>query len=49
MASPRMLLKVAQIARMRVAGVKDVAIARALNITNSGLTAHFADAGLSRI
>jgi len=32
-----MLLKIAQIARMRTAGIKDVQIARALNITNSGL------------
>lgn len=36
-ASPRMMLKIAQIARMRIAGIKDTSIATHLNITNSGL------------
>lgn len=36
-ASSRLLLKMEQIARFRVAGAKDVAIARQLNLTNSGL------------
>jgi hypothetical protein len=37
MASSKMMMLVASIARMRVAGIKDIAIARALNYTNSGL------------
>jgi hypothetical protein len=37
MASVKMTMLVAQIARMRCAGIKDVAIARALNFSNSGL------------
>jgi hypothetical protein len=36
-ASPRMMLKITQIARMRISGIKDVTIARHLNITNAGL------------
>lgn len=36
-ASPRMMLKITQIARLRIAGVKDVVIAQHLNITNAGL------------
>lgn len=38
MASNRMLLKIAQIARMRLAGVKDVAILRSLGLTQSGFS-----------
>lgn len=36
-ATPRLYIKMAQIAKMRVAGIKDVQIAAGLNITNSGL------------
>lgn len=37
MASNRMMLKIAQIARMRICGVKDVAIAPALNMSAGNL------------
>lgn len=37
MASERMMLKISQIARMRIQGVKDTTIAAALGMSNSGL------------